>query len=121
MKTTALVVAPGPMSDNGKTATMTAVTERVPLHERVPVEEITAQARDVKFSRVLLGLIGGLLWLIGWSAAKLCGVLWLAAAWCGVAVRTGWRQAKGVPLNQPSLERVLAENAELRAALARVS
>lgn len=100
---------------------MAAVTEKIPIWERAPVEEITAQAKEVKFSRVVLGLLGGLLWVIGWSAAKLFGVVWIAAAWSGVAMRTGWRQARGEPLNQPTVEQLMRENAQLRAELRRVS
>lgn len=99
---------------------MTAVTEKIPLHERVPVEEITRQAKEVRFSRTVLALIGGLLWCAGYIAAKVFKYLWIACAWSAVAVRTGWREARGEPLNQPTLQAVLAENAQLRAALDRL-
>lgn len=97
------------------------VQPRKPLHQRVPVDEITAQAREVRPGRVVAGLIGGLLFVIGWVLAKSWRVAFFAGAWCAVAVRTGWRQAQGKPLSQPSLEKVLAENARLRAELARVT
>lgn len=91
------------------------------FYDRFPVDAVTEQARQVRPARVLLGLFGGLLYVIGWSVAKLCGVTFFAAAWCAVAVRTGWREACGKPLSQPRLEDVLEENLRLREALARVT
>lgn len=61
--------------------------------ERIPTERITAQAREVHFWRTVLTLIAGLLIGIGWLAFKVLAVTWLALAWCGCAVREGWRSA----------------------------
>jgi hypothetical protein len=58
--------------------------------DRVPVDRITAEARDVSFSRTILTLIGFVFFAIGW----LFSTGWLAVCWCGVAMRTGWREAK---------------------------
>ena len=57
----------------------------------------------------------------GFVIAKTFAVLWLSAAWCFSAAKMGWRQARGEPLNQPSLDDVMRENAMLRAELQRVS
>lgn len=65
------------------------------LLERVPLESISAQARQVRFWRTVLTVIAGVLFGAGWVAAKALGVAWLGAAWCAVAVREGWREARG--------------------------
>jgi hypothetical protein len=91
------------------------------LQDRVPIDAITADAREARPSRALLGLVGYLLFTAGWTAAKIFGVAFLSGAWCFSAVKMGWRTARGETLNQPSLEQVLAENQRLRAELARVS
>lgn len=54
-------------------------------------EETVAQARQVRFSRVLLTLILGFFWLAGWLA----GHAWLGAVMCALAVRRGWRDGTG--------------------------
>jgi hypothetical protein len=58
------------------------------LLERLPVEEITAQARQVRFGETLLRLFAFLLI----SAGKTAGYAWLVPVWCALAVRTGWRE-----------------------------
>lgn len=62
--------------------------------ERVPVEEITSQARKIRFWRTVLTGIAGLLFGVGWLAAKACALVWLGAAWSVTAVRLGWREAR---------------------------
>lgn len=59
----------------------------------VPVEEITAQARQVRFGRTVLSLIGFVFFALGWVLST----AWLALCWCAVAVRTGWREAQQRP------------------------
>ena len=58
--------------------------------ERVPVDRISAQARDVHAGRVLLTVFAALFFGLGWLAAK----AWLAVAWCAVAVKVGWQEAR---------------------------
>lgn len=72
---------------------MTAVARRPLPYARV--QTITAQARDVHPGRVVLTLLASLLFALGWAAFKVCAVAWLALAWCAVAVREGWREARG--------------------------
>ena len=55
--------------------------------DRVPVDEITAQARQVRFGRSVLALVAWL--LIGFG--KILGYAWLVPVWCCLAIRTGWR------------------------------
>jgi hypothetical protein len=64
---------------------MTAVLERVPL------DAITEQARQVRFWRTVLTVIAGVLFGAGWLTAR----AWLAVAWCAVAFREGWREGRG--------------------------
>lgn len=66
----------------------------VALIERVPVDRITAQAQKVRFWRTVATALAGLLWGIGWLAAKTCALTWLALAWSVVAVRVGWADAR---------------------------
>ena len=57
------------------------------LLERIPVDEITAQARQVRFGRTLLAVIAFLLIGLG----RVAGYAWLVPVWCALAVREGWR------------------------------
>lgn len=61
--------------------------------EAVPVERITAEARatarKVHPGRVLLALLTGVFFAVGWLAAK----TWFAIVWVGTAVVVGWRTA----------------------------
>jgi hypothetical protein len=71
---------------------MTAITERI------PVEQLVTDARQVQPSHVLLVLFLGFFWAIGWTA----GHLWLGAVLCAVSVRRGWRDGTGyVPQQLP--------------------
>lgn len=58
------------------------------LTERIPLDEITAQARQVRFGRTLLNIIALIFIMIG----KSTGFAWLAVVWCCFAVREGWRE-----------------------------
>jgi hypothetical protein len=62
--------------------------------DRVPVERISREARQIQFRRVLLTLFAGLFFAVGWSVAKMFGVLWLAVAWSAAAVKVGWQDAR---------------------------
>jgi hypothetical protein len=61
--------------------------------DRIAVEDITRQAREISPGRTLLTWIGALLFAVGWIVRKTFGVIWLAGAWTFVAVREGWREA----------------------------
>ena len=69
--------------------------------DRVPLETINVQARQVEFGRLLLTVIAAALYGLGWLAAKtvtvtgkLLGAVWLALAWSAVAVKVGWNEAR---------------------------
>jgi hypothetical protein len=66
----------------------------VTVLDTVPVDRITARAREVHFWRTVLTIIAGLLFGLGWLAYKTVAVAWLAAAWSAVAVREGWLEAR---------------------------
>jgi hypothetical protein len=55
---------------------------------RIDVDEITLQAREVRFGETLLRLVAFL--LIG--TGKVAGYGWLVPVWCALAVREGWRE-----------------------------
>jgi hypothetical protein len=60
------------------------------LLERVPVDEIGAQARDARPGRAVLTVIAAVFFALGWCAARAV----LCVAWCCVAVREGWREGR---------------------------
>lgn len=69
----------------------------VALIERVPVERINEQAKQLRFWRTVGTVLAGLLWGLGWLAARSCAVAWLAVAWAVAAVRVGWADARRPP------------------------
>jgi hypothetical protein len=64
------------------------------LLERVPVEGITAQARQVRFWQTIGAVLATVLLGSAFLAARLLSTLWLGTAWCAVAVRAGWREGR---------------------------
>lgn len=62
--------------------------------DRVPVDEITEEARQIQFGKTVLLVIAGVLFGLGWVVGKTCTVLWRAAAWSATAVKVGWREAQ---------------------------
>lgn len=62
--------------------------------DRVPVERITREAREIRFWRTVLTLLAGLLFGLGWLAAKAFTLLWLAAVWSATAVKVGWQEGR---------------------------
>jgi len=64
------------------------------LRERVPVEEITAQAREVRFGPTVLLWIAAVFYAVGWFSGKTLGVVWLALVWSWTAARVGWQEAR---------------------------
>ena len=99
------------------TATM-PTQGRKPLHERVPVEAITADARQARPGKVLLALIGAIFIAIGWTVAKVFGVAFLSVAWCMSSMKYGWRLANGTS-NRPTWDDLYARNQELVAMIER--
>ncbi|HEX8866519.1 MAG TPA: hypothetical protein VF821_12765 [Lentzea sp.] len=86
----------------------------------IPVDEITAQAREVKPGRTALTVVAAVLFGLGWVTARVFSVVWLAAMWSGVAVREGWRASHG-PSRSQRLAAQAGEIEDLKAALSRFS
>lgn len=103
----------------GERETLT-IPRPVRIQDRVPIDAITADARQADPGRAVLGLIGGLLFIVGWVIRKIFGVLFLSGAWTFSAVKLGWRAAGGEELNKPDLQQILDENRRLRLELERL-
>lgn len=58
--------------------------------DRLPVEQITAEAKKVDVGRAVLAVLALIPFLLGWVAGKTV----LAFAWVGLAVKAGWLQAR---------------------------
>jgi hypothetical protein len=65
------------------------------LTERIPLDDITAQAHAVRPGRTVLTVIAAVLFGVGWVTARVFAVVWLSVMWSGVAVREGWRASHG--------------------------
>lgn len=63
--------------------------------DRVPVGTITAEARAIPLSKLLLTLIAAVLFGVGWVVAKAFMGIAFVLAWCAAAMRVGWRDARG--------------------------
>jgi hypothetical protein len=60
----------------------------------VTLDEVRAEARQIDpaaAGRMLLTLLAGLLYALGWVPARTVRVLWAAAVWSFAAVKLGWR------------------------------
>jgi hypothetical protein len=60
------------------------------LLDRTPVDRIMVEARAVRFGQVLLTLLLGVFYVIGWVGGKLL----LALAVLGTSVKLGWVDAR---------------------------
>lgn len=69
--------------------------------DRVPLERISAEAREVQFGRTVLLALAGLLYGASWLAAKAFTLLWRAVAWMGVAIKVGWTEARKPSVGGP--------------------
>lgn len=72
----------------------------VALIERVPVDRINKQAKDVRFWRTVALALAGLLWGLGWILAKSFAVIWLGLVWAAAAVKVGWADARQAPAGE---------------------
>jgi len=93
------------------------------ITDRVPVGEISRQAREVRFGATVLAAVTGVLFGAGWLVAKGFALGWLAFAWSATAVRLGWQNAHGTvrpPRAEMMRERddMLAEIERLRSEIA---
>jgi len=61
------------------------------LLHRVPVDRIQAEAREVHLGRILLTLLVGVFFLLGWLAGKAT----LAVGFSYAAAKVGFQEARG--------------------------
>lgn len=59
------------------------------LLDRVPTERIQAEARQVDLGRLLLNLLLGVFWLLGW----LVGMAAVGVSFAYASAKTGWQDA----------------------------
>jgi uncharacterized membrane protein YciS (DUF1049 family) len=60
------------------------------IAERVQLDDITAQARQVRFGRLLLTVLAAVFFAIGWTFGR----VFYGLAWCGVAVKVGFQAGR---------------------------
>jgi hypothetical protein len=62
--------------------------------DRVPVDRISSEAREVRFGVTVLTLIAAVLYGLGWVLGKAFVVTWHALVWSWTAIRLGWIEAQ---------------------------
>jgi hypothetical protein len=67
----------------------------VTVLQRIPVDEISAQAREIRPGVTLLRFVAFLLYAVG----KTAGYAWLIPVWCFLMVREGWREVHPPKVN----------------------
>lgn len=81
------------------------------------LDAITAEAREIHFTRTVLTAIAAVLFAFGWVLCQVVTWAWLCLAWIMAAVKTGWRSAKAYNAPKPPLPPagvLERENAALR-------
>lgn len=58
--------------------------------DRIPVDRVQAEARQVHVGRLLLTLLIGFFWLLGWAA----GMVSLGVGFAYAAMKVGWQDAR---------------------------
>ncbi len=77
----------------------------VRLLERVPIERIEQQAKPVDLGRVLMVLVVGVFYLLGFVVRKTALMLGVLLGWAVAAVMEGWQDA-GKPAEERRRARV---------------
>lgn len=95
-------------------------TRTITLPERIHLQEIKAEAQQANAGQALQTLLLAPFFIIGWLFGKSSRAVVLIGTYMAVSARTGWRQARKEPLNQPKITDVLRENAMLRAEVQRL-
>lgn len=98
----------------------TTANETRRLPEIIHLQEIKAEARQVNAGQAVQTLLLAPFFVIGWLLGKSSRAVVLMGTYMAVSARTGWRQARNEPLNQPKITDVLRENAMLRAEVQRL-
>lgn len=84
------------------------------MTERIAVDDITAEMRQVSTGKAILTVIAAVFYAIGYAAGRVVPLL----MWCVFAVRKGYRSAHG-PSKAMQIEALKAENNGLRTELGR--
>ena len=87
--------------------------------DKIPLDAITEQARQVRPGRTVLTVIAAVLFGLGWVTARVFAVAWLSVMWCGVAVREGWRASHG-PSRKATVAAQAAQIEDMKARLHRL-
>jgi hypothetical protein len=65
------------------------------------VDRVSTEARRVEFTavavsaiRTLLTVVAGVLYGVGWIAARVFAAAWLCLVWSATAVRLGWQEGR---------------------------
>lgn len=58
--------------------------------DRIPVERISAEARDINVGRALLALLALIPFVLGWTAATIV----TAFGWAWAAFKAGWQEVR---------------------------
>lgn len=85
------------------------------------LQAVSDRAHAARPGRAALSLIGAILFMISFAAAKTLHVLFFSGAWAFAALSVGWHAARGEPASGPSMEQLLAENRALRLENARLT
>lgn len=65
------------------------------LLDQATLERVRTEAREIHPVRLVLLVLASLLFLVGWLAAKILGVLWVVVSWSLAAVKVGWQSGRG--------------------------
>lgn len=68
--------------------------------ERVPVDRIAERARAASFRKVLVAIIAGGLFCLGWVTFKAFAVAWFALVWSAAAMAEGWSSARAAQVTR---------------------
>jgi predicted PurR-regulated permease PerM len=69
------------------------------LADRVPLERIEQRARPVNLGQLLVTLVVGVFYALGFAAAKVVVIAGVLLGWVVAAVVTGWQDA-GKPVEE---------------------
>lgn len=76
---------------------MTTSDAGLSILDRVPVDRINAEAKQLHLGRALLTALAGLLYLIGWTLARVATYAWIAITWSVAAVKLGAQDGWKLP------------------------
>lgn len=68
--------------------------------ERVPVARIEREASEVDFGRLLLTVLVGVFWVLGFVAGKVVLFVGVVLATVWAALKTGWADSRPAPVSR---------------------